>query len=179
MQGWLQLSPMRCPQSCRDSPAVAPAPAVLSKVSCSLPQCQQSSPSSAMGAPCPDALIGTAPLSTALREAQPFSAHAESAPWAQHSIPQITNFSFIKPKPHFSGTQVDLALTTKCWVTQCQMPLSWGGCHHCKRAEAPGGCVVALGASLECFQPKPVMNCPWKHFLGPQPLQLLAMKLLL
>lgn len=131
-----------------------------------------------MGTPCPDALLGTALLSTALREAQPFSAHGKSAPQAQHSIPQITNF-FSKPKPRFGGTQVVLALTTKCRVTPYQMPLSWGGCHHSKRAEALEGCVVAMVASLECFQLKPVMNCPWKHFLRPQLLQLLEVKLLL
>lgn len=97
-----------------------------------------------MGAPCPDVPMGTAPLSTALREAQSFSAHGKSAPRAQHSIPQKTNFSFIKPKPHFGGTQVGLALTTKCWVILCQVPLSWGGCHHSKRAEALEGCVLWL-----------------------------------
>lgn len=38
---------------------------------------------------------------------------------------------------------------------------------------------MAVVASLECCQPKPVMNCPWEHFLGPQLLQLFAVKLLL
>lgn len=38
---------------------------------------------------------------------------------------------------------------------------------------------MAVGASLECFQPKPILNCLWKHVPEPQLLQFLAMKLLL